>query len=325
MIDAAPIRLRALGGSLALLALAACGPAPQSGWSGYAEGEYVYVAAPLAGRLDQLAVQAGDAVKAGAALFTLDDEAERAAQAQAGAQLDAARAQAANVQTGRRPQEIAVIRAQLAQAQAQAALAQQELARRQTLTPGGAVSASELDAARTSVAQTRARVSELQASLNTAELPARPDERAAAQAQAQAASAALRQSEWRREQKQQRAPVDAQVADTYFRPGEYVGAGQPVLSLLPPAGIKARFFVPEAEVGHIKTGDAVQLSCDGCGAPIAARISRIASQPEYTPPVIYSNAQRAKLVFMVEARPAPQDAPRLKPGQPLDVQRATAP
>ncbi len=141
----------------------------------------------------------------------------------------------------------------------------------------------------------------------------------------QAASAALRQSEWRREQKQQRAPVDAQVADTYFRPGEYVGAGQPVLSLLPPANIKARFFVPEAEVGRIKTGDAVQLSCDGCGAPIAARISRIAPQPEYTPPVIYSNAQRAKLVFMAEARPAPQDAPRLKPGQPLDVQRATAP
>jgi HlyD family secretion protein len=135
MIDAAPIRLRALGGSLALLALAACGPAPQPGWSGYAEGDYVYVAAPLAGRLDQLAVQAGDAVKAGAALFTLDDEVERAAQAQASAQLDAARAQAANVQTGRRPQEIAVIRAQLAQAQAQAALAQQELARRQTLTP----------------------------------------------------------------------------------------------------------------------------------------------------------------------------------------------
>lgn len=317
-------RMARMVSCLALLA-AGCTPAPPPGWAGYAEGEYVYIAAPLGGSLEQLAVQPGDQVKAGATLFMLDDETERAAQAQAGAQLEAARAQAANIQTGRRPEEIAVIRSQLAQARAQAALAQEELARRQSLTPGGAVSASELDTARTTATQTHARVNELEASLRTAELPARVDERVAAQAQAQAASAALRQSEWRREQKQQHAPVDAQVADTFFRQGEYVGAGQPVLSLLPSGNIKARFFVPEAELGHLRIGDAVQLACDGCGAPIGARVHRIATQPEYTPPVIYSNEQRAKLVFMVEARPAPQDAARLKPGQPLDVRRATAP
>jgi HlyD family secretion protein len=104
------------------------------------------------------------------------------------------------------------------------------------------------------VAQTRARVSELQASLNTAELPARPDERAAAQAQAQAASAALRQANGgaSRSSNARRSMAGGRHL---FRPGEYVGAGQPVLSLLPPAGIKARFYVPEAEVGRIRTGE----------------------------------------------------------------------
>jgi HlyD family secretion protein len=175
------------------------------------------------------------------------------------------------------------------------------------------------------VDQTRARVAELEAALRVARLPARHDERLAAYAQADAASQALRGSAWRARQKQQQAPVDAQVAQTFFRAGEYVPAGQPVLALLPSANIKARFYVPEAEIATLAAGQAVTLRCDGCGASIGATISRIATQSEYTPPVIYSNAQRAKLVFLVEARPAAADAARLRPGQPLDVQRAGSP
>jgi HlyD family secretion protein len=115
------------------------------------------------------------------------------------------------------------------------------------------------------------------------------------------------------------------VADTYFRAGEWVPAGAPVVSLLPEGATKARFFVPETEVASLAAGQAVGLSCDGCGAPIPARITRIATQAEYTPPVIYSNAQRAKLVFMVEALPVAAEARRLRPGQPLDVRPTTAP
>ena len=97
-----------------------------------------------------------------------------------------------------------------------------------------------------------------------------------------------------------------------------------MVSLLPPGNIKARFFVPQQDLATIHPGQGVTLSCDGCGAPIAARVSRVATAPEYTPPVIYSNAQRSKLVFMVEAKPSPQDAVRLKPGQPLDVRARAA-
>ena len=55
------------------------------------------------------------------------------------------------------------------------------------------------------------------------------------------------------------------------------------------------------------------------GQPIAATITFVSPNTEFTPPVIYSKESRAKLVFMIEARPAAADAVKLKPGQPVDV------
>lgn len=306
----------------AALALAACAPAPQPGWSGYAEGDYVQVALPQAGRLASLAVQEGQRVEAGALLYALEGAPEQSAADEAQARLVAAAAQARNTGTGRRAEEIAVTQAQLAQAQAQAALAARELERLQALQGQGFVAPSALDGARSAQAQAAARVAELNAALQAAQLPARSEERVAAQAQAEAASAALSASRWRLAQTRALAPAAAQVAQAYHRVGEWVGAGQPVLALLPDGAVKARFFVPEDQVATLAAGQAVTLHCDGCGAPIAARVSHIATQAEYTPPVIYSNSQRARLVFRVEARPAPADAARLRPGQPLDVRRA---
>ena len=308
-------------GGLVLGLASGCAPPPDTGWAGYAEGDYVRIAAPLAGALASLAVQAGQTVAAGAPLFTLEAEAEQAARAEAEDRLLASQAQARNADSGRRADELAVSRAQLAQARAQAALARSELARQQQLLQQGFVSAARIDDASTAVAQTAARVAELEAALRVAELPARPAEREAAQASASAASQALAQSQWRLAQKTQTAPVAALVADTYYRAGEWVPAGSPVLALLPAGAVKARFFVSEAEVGALAPGQAVTIHCDGCGKPLVGHISRIASQAEYTPPVLYSNAQKARLVFMVEARPEPADAARLKPGQPLDVRR----
>lgn len=308
----------------AVSALVACQPAPERLWSGYVEGDYIYVAAPLGGALSSLAVRRGDTVSRGAPLFSLDDASERAAREEAQARAAGAKAQADNADKGRRRDEIAVTEAQLAQARAQAALAAGELVRARQLLAQGFVSDARLDDAMAAASQAQARVAELEAALRVARLPARSDERAAADALALAARSALAQSQWREQQKQQRAPADALVADTLFRVGEWVAAGQPVVALLPPGGVRARFFVPEAELGALRIGQPVELRCDGCGAPIAARIDFIAAQAEYTPPVIYSNAQRARLVFMVEARPLPKDTDRLRPGQPLDVKPVDA-
>ena len=308
----------------ALAALAACSDKPAPAWSGYAEGDYVYIAAPLAGRLEAVAVKAGQSVAKGAPLFALESEAENAARDEAAARLAGAQAQSSNLDKGKRQDEIAVMQAQLAQAQAGAAMARQELQRQQQLIAQGFVSKARVDDATVTLNQAQARVTELQAALQVARLPARTDERAASQASAMAAAEVLRQSRWRTGQKQQVAPADALVAEVFFQIGEFIPAGQPVVSLLPPPNIKARFYVPETDLATISPGQAVTLHCDGCASPMAAHISHIATQPEFTPPVIYSNAQRSKLVFMVEALPEPADAAKLKPGQPLEVRRAAS-
>jgi HlyD family secretion protein len=300
--------------------LASCGDRPPEGWTGYAEAELVYIAPPVAGRLATLAVRSGEAVAAGQGLFELDATPDIAADAEARARAQSAQAQALDTDKGRRAPELAVTRAQLDQARAAERLAGIDLTRQQELLAKGFVSQARVDDAASALAQARARVAELDAAVQVARLPARDDARTAARALAQAAESNRAQTAWRVEQSHQRAPMPARVQDVFLRPGEWVAAGQPVLALLPPANRKARFYVPQAVVGGLKLDAPVNLHCDGCGATIPARISFIAAGPEYTPPVIYSNQQRDKLVFLVEARPVKtEDAERLHPGQPLDV------
>ena len=92
--------------------------------------------------------------------------------------------------------------------------------------------------------------------------------------------------------------------DTLYREGEWVAAGSPVVRMLPPQNVKVRFFVPQAIVGGLAHGRAVAIQCDGCGADIPATLTYVSNEAEFTPPVIYSNETRSKLVFMVEARPS---------------------
>jgi HlyD family secretion protein len=121
------------------------------------------------------------------------------------------------------------------------------------------------------------------------------------------------------------APAAGLVQDTFFLQGEWVPAGRPVASLLPPGNTKVRFFVPEPVLGTVQPGDTVRVACDGCPAPLSARIVFISRQAEFTPPVLYSRGSREKLVYMVEARPPLEDAARLRPGQPVDVTLESAP
>ncbi len=301
-----------------LLLLAGCEPAPPPTYQGYVEGEYVRVAAPFAGNLVRLAVARGSQVRAGDALYTLEQDSERAARQEAGQRLAAAQARLANLRKGRRPEEIAAIEARLAEARSALRLSAAQLARDEQLARAGYVSAARLDASRSAHDQNLARLQQLQAELNVARLAGRADEIRAAEAETEAARAALSQAEWRLAQKSVRAPVGGLVQDVYYVEGEWVNAGHPVLSLLPPGNVKIRFFVPEPVLGRLRPGQSLRVSCDGC-PPLTATVSYVSPQAEYTPPVIYSKDSRAKLVFLVEARPAAADAAALHPGQPVDV------
>ena len=109
------------------------------------------------------------------------------------------------------------------------------------------------------------------------------------------------------------------MADTLALPGETLAAGTPVVSLLPPGNILLRFFVPETRLARVKAGDSVGVTCDSCPPGLTARISFVAPQPEYTPPVIYSTDARGTLVYLIEARPQGGQGALLKPGQPVEI------
>jgi HlyD family secretion protein len=303
-------------------ALAACGAnEAEPPMSGYAEAELVYVAAPTAGVLQTLAVRRGDRVVRGQALFALDTRSEVLGRDAAAARSESADAQARNLRKGARPLELLVVQQQLAQAQATLTASAATLQRNQRLVEQGFIAAVRLDELVAARDRDAARVRELQAQRASAAEAARIDEIAAAAAQADATRADAAQARWREDERSRESPADAMVFDVMFRTGEWVNAGVPVLALLPPGAVKVRFFVPQTVLAQTTVGREIRLSCDGCPAGLAARITHVSPQAEYTPPLIYSNVSRSKLVFMVEAQPA--DAAALKPGQPLDVRFAS--
>jgi HlyD family secretion protein len=138
-----------------------------------------------------------------------------------------------------------------------------------------------------------------------------------AEAALRTAQARLNSSQTRLARRKMFSPVAGPVQQIYYRVGELVPAGKPIVAILPPNNLKVRFFVNEATLPRLKIGDPVAISCDGCAAGITAKISFIARSSEFTPPVIYSMDERSKLVFLIEAR---SDTPeRLRVGQPVSV------
>ncbi|MGA2944353.1 MAG: efflux RND transporter periplasmic adaptor subunit [Xanthobacteraceae bacterium] len=139
----------------------------------------------------------------------------------------------------------------------------------------------------------------------------------AAQAALRDAQARLNSSQTKLARRSVFSPVNGAVQEVYYRPGEMVPADRPVLALLPPRNIKVRFFVSETALPNIAYGDRIKIGCDGCASDLSARVSFIAKQSEFTPPVIYSREERAKLVFLIEA--LPEKPGSLRVGQPVDV------
>jgi HlyD family secretion protein len=288
-------------------------------FSGYAEADLVYVGPAIGGRVEKLAVERGVRVQAGQLLFELERDPETLARAAAAARAEGAAAQTRNLRKGKRVDELRAIEQQLVQARAALALSTSELKRSETLVAQGFLSPIRLDELRTARDRDAARVAEVQAQLATARDAARPDEIAAAEAGQRAAENELASSRWREDQTRGVATQTATVQDVMYRPGEWVAQGSPVVALLPDGALKVRFFVPQAALARLRIGDPVTVSCDGCPAGMTARVAFISDRAEYTPPVIYSNESRAKLVFMVEAQPDEKSARLLKPGQPVDV------
>jgi HlyD family secretion protein len=258
--------------------LFACERQTDNGWLGYGEGDYAFVSAPQPGWVTDMKVERGQVVKQGDLLFVLDSTEQEASRDQAQATL--AQAQAS-----------------LRQEESNLVYARTELARQDNLARYNAGTPAQRDLARTNAQQSAAHVAQLKAQIGQME-------------------AGLKGAAYGLSQRQILAQTQGPVQDIYFRPGEYVPASTPVVSILPPANIYVRFFVPESQMPGVKLGQKVRIACDGC-KPMTATITFIASQVEFTPPVIFSVGNREKLVFKLEAR-APGGL-SVHPGQPVTV------
>jgi HlyD family secretion protein len=317
-----PVAVALGAATVVALGLAACSrQAEPAGWPGVVEADMVRLAAPAAGRLVDLPVARGQQVQPGTALFRIEAPEDSATLAEAYARVAQQAAQAQDLTTGSRPDELAVVAAQLAQARAALADSEQQLRRERDLAAQGFVSGTRIDTLRAQFDQNAARVRELQAQQRVSNLGGRDEARKAAVAALEAARQEAMQVQARLADQAVKAPAAAVVDDTLYRVGEWVVAGSPVVSLLPPSALKVRFYVPETELSSLKPGDTVEVICDGCPAPIKASVRFIAPQAEFTPPVIYSRDQRSRLVFLVEAYPAEADVARLHVGLPVDVRR----
>jgi HlyD family secretion protein len=258
--------------------LAACEEKHDQGWLGYGEGDSAMISAPQAGWVTELKVERGTVVKRGDLLFVLDSTTQEASREQASDALNQARAS-------------------LKQEQSNLAYTRTELTRQESLARAHAGTPTDLDLARTNEQQSVAKIGQLQAQIGQME-------------------ANLKGAAYGLSQRQIVSQTEGPVQDIYFRPGEYVPASTPVVSVLPPANVYARFFVPETELPKVKLGQKVQVNCDGC-KPMTATITFIAAQAEFTPPVIFSVNNREKLVYKLEARGA--GGLDIHPGQPVTV------
>jgi HlyD family secretion protein len=309
--------LQALAAGLMLLGLSGCTPQDEPVHLGYIEADWTYVAAPASGRIVEQPVTEGDRVEQGDFLFRLDSTAEEAAVSEAGAKLNQAIAQAVDLSTGARPPEIKRLEAQLAAAKARLEQATSERDRVLPLVEQGYAPKSQRDTVLAAYDAAVAAVHAAEQDLKVAALPARDASREAAQAATRSAEAAKAAAEYRLDERRTFAPVGGKVEEVFFRKGEFVTPGTPIIAILPDTGLKARFYVPETDLAKLKVGNTVSLTADGITTPVKAEITFIAHEAEFAPPVIYARHSREKLVFMVEAR-VPEGI-GLHPGLPVEV------
>jgi HlyD family secretion protein len=299
------------------LVLAGCAPT-QSGYQGWVEADLVFIGPEDSGRLVELATAEGQSVKAGDFLFSIDSAVQTADVQAAKAALDQAKARLARLEAAQqRPEEIAVLEASQNQSRAALEFSTRELSRVRVLVEKGTSTKQQLDQAQANYDRDRAALDYATRQIEVARLSGRREDIDAARFNAEQAKGQLADAEARQARTRVTASAAGRIEEVYYRPGEIVPQGKPVVSLLPPGNLKLRFFVPQSVLPRLSIGSVVRVSCDGCEPGLTGKIGFIAQQAEFTPPVIYSLEERQKLVFKIEARP---DKPELfRVGQPITV------
>ncbi|UUJ40876.1 HlyD family efflux transporter periplasmic adaptor subunit [Pseudomonas extremaustralis] len=274
------------------------------------------------GRIEQLRVEEGDAVKAGEVLALLDTRTLSLQAEQARAQIAVQESNLLRLRNGSRPEEIAQARSRVAAANADIALARQDLLRLQGIgekTNGRGVSQQDLDRAKSSLQVARAKGEEQQKALRLVELGPRAEDVASAQAQLQASQAQLALLEHQVDLGTLIAPADAVVRSRLLEPGDMASPQRPVFALALTKPKWVRVYVGEADLGRIRPGMSARVFTDSYpDQPVAGKVGYISSVAEFTPKAVQTEELRTKLVYEVRVW-VEDDNDVLRLGQPATV------
>jgi HlyD family secretion protein len=271
-------------------------------YQGTAELEERTLSFEVAGRVTALNADEGDAVRAGALLATIDSALDEQARQARNLEARAAQAQANVVDKGVRPEEIAATRARLRAARSGEELVKKQLERERDLNARGVTPQARVDELETQLARSIAERETLESQLAEQQRGARPEERDAARARADAAQASVAVDDLRLAKRDLRAPADGIVLDRHVKPGEIVTPGAPVFTLADPGQLYAYVFVPEDKLAGIDVGDRANVRADGVEGALPGHVAHIARRTEFTPRYLFSEKERANLVVRVKIR-----------------------
>lgn len=250
-------------------------------FNGYIDTDMSYLSSSFSGRLQTLNVQRGDLVEASQKLFEVDPTYESIS-----ASID--------------QHNVDALQAEYEQVKNQIVYAKQRLKRERTMAKSDASSKDDVDLALKNLDVLNNQLKSIESRIG-------------------ASRGVTERTLWQKSQKNGTATLDGMIFDTYMQEGEFVQAGQPIVAFITPKSLKVTFFVAEPDISKVKLASKVQVSVDGKEEPLTATIDYISSKAEYTPPVIFSREERAKLVFKVIARPEKVDLKSIHLGQPVTV------
>lgn len=293
--------------------------------SGTVEATEAQLGFPVSGRILEVAVREGDAVRIGQPLAYLDTAETEARRRQAAAQAAAARALLLELERGSRPEEIAQAQAALAAARDRLEDARRDHERARSLRAGGNISEQQLEKA--TVAFQVAESLERQAAeqyLLVVKGP-RPEAIAAQRAQVAQAEAAAAAVEAVLANMTIRSPFSGVVTVKNREPGEIVPGGSPVVTVLNRDDRWVRIYVPENRIGAVHLGQAAAITSDTPPRkPYGGEVEFIASEAEFTPKSVQTQEERVKLVYAVKVHITGDPEYDLKPGMPADVRLETS-
>lgn len=264
-----------------LFILVGCKPAPLR-FNGYIDADLTYISSNYPGRLVDLAIHRGQAVKKGQFLFKLEQASERYGESMS---------ELSNQNLIAQQKEIL----------AQIHYADTYYRRTLKIRKDDAASQNDLEAAQK-------------------DLEVLNNQLVAINAQIKSGRMNTADKRWQLNRKEGYAPDNGIVFDTYYTAAEYVQGGQPVLALITKPHIKVLFFVSEKELSRIRLNQSVKLSSDGAPDLATGRINYISNIAQYTPPIIYSREDRTALVFRVEAQVDSPDLEKIHLGQPVTLE-----